>query len=302
MIGFSVLNKKKKIATHESEMIYPYIKSRWRPKELTHKSVKDRGSLIHEQIDFYLKTNVVPTKITHQFRQFLKFLKDSKLKHINSEVRLYNEKYIGILDAIFEDELGNPVIIDWKCSHYIDLIGYGFDDYFGLPICNYNTYSFQLHIYYVLLNRPNTRMILINFPDDNNYEEFDITINSNWLKYIQNEVDSDIINVNFSMYRIPFGKNRNKLLSELDPSYLNYLYNSTVYDFGPNMLNIEDSDYYCKLNQREVPKPTKFLVQNYKITINYARQYVDFINLCIGCFRNQSDDKNHNLLCLQCKP
>lgn len=214
----------------ESDRIYPYLQNRWTPKENTSESVRKRGTLIHKQIENYLKYNVTPDIVLPQFEGFLKFLRYNKLSVIELEKRISNNKYTGIIDALFRDNNGKIILVDWKCAYYIDEIGYGFDQYFGKPISNYNKYSYQLHIYNYILKTIGTtvdNMLIVNFNNSGYFEKYEVNEDLTWINAITTGIFPTYREQNFI---IPFGIHKNKSLSQIPPKYLDYLCSATVYD------------------------------------------------------------------------
>jgi len=122
-----------------------------------------------------------------------RFLADTKdkIKIVAQEFRLYDEawKLCGTVDALGQDNAGNYYLIDWKSnskfttsSDYNKMLKYPFN---ALEDCHLNTYSIQLSLYKLLLER-NTDirikgLILVHFTP------------KNWLRYVALDLTKEII-------------------------------------------------------------------------------------------------------------
>lgn len=172
----------------ESSMIYPYLTEGEHKIKKIEINPRRLGTRLHKEINMYLRDKSLPLKILPQFQAFLNFMNFHNLSLVESEFQLINNKYSGVADALFKDINGKNILIDWKFSHHIESNSDKFDEYFGLPICSYNRYGFQLHIYYQLLKEMNINvdiMLIVNFRDVGSYEVFDVNINEKWLNFIK---------------------------------------------------------------------------------------------------------------------
>ena len=288
----------KKSPSLESEKIYKYLPNRWSPKDSEAHLSKENGILLHQQIDTYIKTKKFPEIMTYQFLQFYNFIYTEELEVLDSELKVEDEVYYGIIDALLIDKNNNVVLIDWKFSNYIDLIGYGFDKFFGLALCNYNRYSYQLHIYYYLISKmkiPINKIMIVNFSKNRPYEKFVLNINFLWLNSIHTRIFPKYTEL---IYKIPFGIKRNKTLKEIPSRYLNFLCASVIFNDSEGKLTIGDAYYYKVTGFINISKDLEYLVEHQKISINYSRQYADLKKFCMKCFINKTDD----ILCKICKP
>lgn len=115
----------------------------------------DYGSLVHSEIDAYLREGKQPVEALSQAGISWLQRQSWPAEKIASEVILYstNLKLAGTIDLITQDpQTGAFTLYDWKTSKRIDRKS--FDDKCGikgiacqLPHCNYVTYSLQLSLY-----------------------------------------------------------------------------------------------------------------------------------------------------------
>jgi hypothetical protein len=88
------------------------------------------GSRFHSIVDNFILTGKDPTKIDEDLKvvylNFKEWLKNSKLKVVLGDTPCINRKegYAGRPDVIFQDELGNYVLGDWKTSNWINNAAY----------------------------------------------------------------------------------------------------------------------------------------------------------------------------------
>ena len=126
------------------------------------KKKSDYGTLVHEEIEFYLN-NKTPPKDNRSIRA-IQWLNGYKMQ---SDFKLYSEKIIyskelqlaGTIDLLMYDERSDSyIIIDWKTSSKIETSGYrhktgNHEITRNLEDCNFNHYSLQLSLYrYILEN------------------------------------------------------------------------------------------------------------------------------------------------------
>ena len=216
----------------------------------------------------------------------------NNLKLIETEKRLKYGKYTGGIDAIFTKDDGRIILIDWKICYYIDLIGYKYDNFFNLPISNYNKYCFQLHIYYYLAINNGYKideLLIVNFKNDGNYDEYIVKINNNWMNYIETGIYNELITQEF---KLTFGEYDGKLLSEITIDYLKYL---CCYIIDDN--SIKDIYYYNTINNLHIDEEILYLYENEKDTINNARMYIDKLKICLKCLNAEAK----TIFCKTCK-
>uniref|UniRef100_A0A6C0AFF8 PD-(D/E)XK endonuclease-like domain-containing protein n=1 Tax=viral metagenome TaxID=1070528 RepID=A0A6C0AFF8_9ZZZZ len=287
--------KKRISVTKLSEEIYPYSENRYENEKSYKRCSKSKAKRLHAYIDEYFKTNKKPENMSKEYKKlfayFLKFMAIEKFELSESEMKVKDENYKGIIDAIFIDKNQKKILVDWKVVNNMDQIGYGFDKHFGLPISNYNRYAFQLNLYYYLLAKNGIKidkMILVNFNYETGYEKFYVNVNEDW----QNSIDTK----NYPKYeeielKIPFGIHKDKLLSEIPAKYLKYLCNIIILE----KKYTEDLYVFKKKNNEKIDKSLIYLYWKQKDIINHARQYAN--NLCLECFENTCD----SLVCEECK-
>ena len=123
-------------------------------------SKRDHGTIVHSQIEEYLKHHTTPTDL--KALAALKWLKKYQLKSelkLFPEVIIYSEehKLAGTIDLLVQDQItGKYELLDWKTSKSIDTTS--FDGKVGINTitkdlldCNFNHYSLQLSFYRYLL-------------------------------------------------------------------------------------------------------------------------------------------------------
>ena len=78
---------------------------------------KKKGSLIHKEIEDYIKTG--STGFTTELQSFINIVKDKKLEYMKSEVKVHNKEIAGTIDIVCK--IGDKnVIIDTKTTAELD--------------------------------------------------------------------------------------------------------------------------------------------------------------------------------------
>ena len=78
---------------------------------------KKKGSLIHKEIEDYIKTG--STGFTTELQSFINIVNDKKLEHMKSEVKVHNKEIAGTIDIVCK--IGDKnVIIDTKTTAELD--------------------------------------------------------------------------------------------------------------------------------------------------------------------------------------
>ena len=78
---------------------------------------KNKGSLIHKEIENYIKKG--ETGFTLELGNFINIVNDKKLEHMKSEVKVHNKEIVGTIDIVCR--IGDKnVIIDTKTTAELD--------------------------------------------------------------------------------------------------------------------------------------------------------------------------------------
>ena len=269
-------------ASKEANLIYPYLYNRWDIKENTTNNAKIRGLLLHKEINKYLKGEKLTIKNGY-INSFNNFIKSNNLKLIETEKRLTYGKYIGCIDAIFKRN-SKIILIDWKFCYDINLIGYNYDKYFGLPISNYNKYCYQLHIYYYLAINNGYKideLLIVNFRNDGNYFEYSVKFNANWINYIEHGI---LTKYEIQEFKLLYGEYKDKVLSEIPIEYLKYLCCFTI--INGNIIDV--LNYYTINNITDINSEILYLYENNKDIINNSRMYIDNLKICLNCLKTKA--------------
>ena len=101
---------------------------------------KKKGSLIHKEIEDYIKTG--STGFTTELESFINIVNDKKLEHMKSEVKVHNEEIAGTIDIVCK--IGDKnVIIDTKTTSEFDkeyvswqlsMYAYIIETYYNIPV------------------------------------------------------------------------------------------------------------------------------------------------------------------------
>lgn len=280
----SVLNPKKISVTNESNLIYPYKKTRWNISGIT---TEESGKQLHKEIEDFLISKKMPSLINNNFKQFLDYYKENVKEVLFVEKTVENNKYIGVIDAIIKNYSDEIILVDWKYTDRMDLIGYDFDEYFGYGISNYQRYSFQLNLYYHLCLYNNIKVNsikIVQFTTNENYRIYPIGINNKYLEYFNGKINKftvpDILKIPIS-----FGRYKGQYIKEIPISYVVVLacykiQNKKLYD-----------NFECNFRN--------WLFSNAFLWIKISRMYLDKIKICLLCLNKEVSDGNF-CLCINC--
>lgn len=161
------------------------------------KEAREAGTLLHEQIEKYYNGQEVdaddPDFALDQFVEW-----DTAHENwdpFRTEWQIFDDdlKIAGTIDAVFKDETGQVVIVDWKrCkeikkSNRFDSASTGGLEH--IPDCNFSKYSMQLNLYKLMLEKNYdlsvSRMIIVNFhPNQSTYREVEAMDLKNELQYV----------------------------------------------------------------------------------------------------------------------
>ena len=106
------------------EVTEPMVKEVMGASGKAWKKAADIGTTVHDAIDGYLKGNEeaidVPDPLVPAIMGFMRWQDEhSRWKYLESETAVLFQgqtSYAGTIDALFEDEKGRLVLIDWKTS------------------------------------------------------------------------------------------------------------------------------------------------------------------------------------------
>lgn len=114
---------------------------------------RDRGNLIHKEVEEYIKENKQPT--TKESKQIIEWFEKINDKYkIESEKIIHNEEFAGTKDLSFYLPFGN-ILIDIKTGKNIDL----------------TAWSWQLSLYEYLENKQYTELLILHTPKDKDLKE-----------------------------------------------------------------------------------------------------------------------------------
>jgi hypothetical protein len=316
-------------ATQEANRIFPINANRFLPfyptkdpyekvnlKKEANYEKRNKGIIFHKQVEEYLTLQKIPEDITDEFNMFLKFISENNYTLVECEGRLKNEKYIGCYDALFKDEEGRYILIDWKLLHDLDIIGYGFDNNYYMNISSYNNYSYQLHIYKYLLELKGIYvdiMLIVNFKE-NIISKYRIKTNKKWMTYIaDNTVEKNVEIINAEDYVLDFGPYKDFSLYNIPLSYIKHLTIGLITKNNDKLIiDNELYNYIRSLNESDdniidtiKTLPIKYKNMAYLMiyktkAINYARQYINDLELCFNCLDCKVDIE-FEILCGKCK-
>lgn len=138
------------------------------------KEAREKGTLLHQQIECFYKYGHYPEVETPEFKQFLRFAYDHPdWLLIASEYRVHNDYAAGTIDAVFDTPDG-VILVDWKRARSIDYAGYGQgrDLMKNIADCNYSKYSLQLSLYRNLIHVGIAEAYIVQVhPDIENYRK-----------------------------------------------------------------------------------------------------------------------------------
>jgi len=135
------------------------IKKQWNENG---KLSRDAGTLVHEQIETYLNSENEEIELELTDDTFCRFQEWDEARGwtpYRTEWRIFDEesKIAGTVDAVFINENGEYVIVDWKRCENIDLTN-RFEKSTNpsldhLPKCKFVQYSLQLNLYKYILEK-----------------------------------------------------------------------------------------------------------------------------------------------------
>lgn len=142
---------------------------------------RDLGTLLHANIQQYLREGDVRGERSDQFPHFEAFLRTKYWRPLLVEERVHclESGLAGTVDAVFEDQDGRVVICDWKRARKMkrgNRWQRAKPPIEHLDDCDLAKYSLQLSLYRHLLRHRlrdrDVRLVLVNFTD--RYEEIPI--------------------------------------------------------------------------------------------------------------------------------
>lgn len=81
------------------------------------KAAADRGSLIHKEIEDYIKKGEIG--FTVELQEFIRYIEDNNLKVLASEKMVYDDNIAGTIDLIVQNEFGQIIYVDFKTTSTI---------------------------------------------------------------------------------------------------------------------------------------------------------------------------------------
>lgn len=158
------------------------IKSLWNKNA---RESREEGTKLHDMIEKYCNGYEIEVyEEDTALNQFLEWAESNELNPYRTEWRIFDDdlKIAGTPDAVFENEKGEFVLIDWKrckeikknnrfdCSVHPELK--------HLPDCNFVKYSLQLNLYKYILEKNYgmkiSKMLILNMhPDQSSFEEIE---------------------------------------------------------------------------------------------------------------------------------
>lgn len=81
------------------------------------KAAADKGSLIHKEIEDYIKKGEIG--FTTELHEFITYVKEQGIKVLASEKQVYNDRVAGTIDLIFQYPNGKVVYADFKTTSTI---------------------------------------------------------------------------------------------------------------------------------------------------------------------------------------
>lgn len=96
------------------------------------KKAAEKGSLIHKEIEEYVKRGCIG--FTVEFSNFLNIISDKKFSNIQSEIKIHNNEFAGTIDIIAEKGISKTknILADIKTTYKID------KDYVSWQLSLYN--------------------------------------------------------------------------------------------------------------------------------------------------------------------
>lgn len=78
------------------------------------KAAADKGSLIHKEIEDYIKKGEIG--FTKELHEFITYVKEQGIKVLASEKQVYNDRVAGTIDLIFQYPNGKVIYADFKTT------------------------------------------------------------------------------------------------------------------------------------------------------------------------------------------
>lgn len=110
------------------------------------KAAADRGTLIHKEIEDYIKKGEIG--FTKELSEFIRYIKENNLTVLASEKQVYNDRVAGTIDLIVKTEKDNIIYVDLKTTSTIhkDAVGWQLSIYKDLDLNNdYENYQDYLN-------------------------------------------------------------------------------------------------------------------------------------------------------------
>lgn len=153
------------------------IKLKW---DNNRDQASEKGTRIHGDIDYEIRKDIAASlnsimatsstsettermidKTNPSWKLYERFLAEHPTwKIVKTEWRLFDEesKVAGTIDALFQNEFGEYILVDWKRCKKMKRDGWVYDFATPWPIChlantNYNHYTLQLNIYRYIIER-----------------------------------------------------------------------------------------------------------------------------------------------------
>ena len=160
----------------------------------TTKRATDRGTLIHNLMENYIKVGETSANYNYLFDSYNKFVTKTigKFKEVLSEELLYIHEYeiAGTSDLIYESDK-SFIVADFKTNKQYRFMS-DFGDHYKLPIehlqyCEFNTYALQLSLYAYMFEQLSgkkcSKIVTLYLEQDQ------------WIPYHSNYLKTDIINI-----------------------------------------------------------------------------------------------------------
>lgn len=170
------------------------------------------GSFMHKCIENYFDNIENPILPIPEFNYFLSFFDDHKdnWKIYRTEWLIFDEdlQITGAIDAVFTDENGDLILVDWKRSNKIRKTG--FDNLKAkepidhLDDCNFTKYSLQLNLYRRILERRYAKKVIGMFlvvchPDNETYEKINVTFLTQEIDLIFKRREEELKNIKMNL-------------------------------------------------------------------------------------------------------
>jgi len=187
---FSQFNEQKVIENiqKKSEYLndpeYKYYKLSAKQIKALWEESRNLGTNLHKNIENHLNEEELSSSASIEFQYFINFLKDhSTWKIYRTEWLIFAEmlRLTGSIDAVFQNEENEIILVDWKRINVINYDGYGngISPFEHLPDSNYYHYSLQLNLYRNILEKcyglhVKEMYLVILHPDNQNYDKIEV--------------------------------------------------------------------------------------------------------------------------------